>query len=130
MLSHEKFTRSHSAGAVSEATNFDLCYDPAETSCAKHSCLTRHVVERCKKHGGGVLSDRHATANAAHPPLFATGAVHHALIDAACAARPISWWRPPRCATPPDGVLGYGAPGHPYLAYQTIIELVNNATCR
>ena len=133
VLSHEKFTRvTTRPESYLKATNFDLCYDPAETTLREAiSCLTRHVVEAVQEGTVVVvLSDRHATGQRLPiHALFATGAVHHALIDAGlrCKTNIVVETAAVRDAHQMACVLGYGATAvYPYLAYQSIIDLVSS----
>jgi glutamate synthase (NADPH/NADH) large chain len=135
VLSQEKFiqitTRPES---YLKATTFDLCYDPAELGLqAAIERLTQHVVDAVRE--GTVivvLSDRTiAQYRLPIPALFATGAVHHALIDAGlrCKANIVVETGSARDPHQIACLVGYGATGvFPYLAYQVIADLVADGT--
>ena len=131
MLSYEKFNFVVSqAEAQFRAQRFELNYNPATLSLeAAIRALTAAVVAAVND--GAVvivLSDRTITAD--HLPihaLFATGAVHHALIDAGlrCKANLVIETGAARDPHQIASLVGYGATGvYPYLAYQTILDMI------
>jgi glutamate synthase (NADPH) large chain len=132
VLSHEKFVRvTTRPESFLKATTFDLCYDPSETSLKDAIVqLTRHVNEAVRE--GTVivvLSDRNIGPNRLPiHALFATGAVYHALIDEGlrCMTNIVVETGTVRDAHQMACLIGYGATAvYPYLAYQSIIDLVN-----
>ena len=133
VLSHEKFLRvTTRPEAYLQATTFDLCYDPEETGLKPAiEQLTQHVIEAVRD--GTVivvLSDRNISPSRLPiPALFATGAVHHALIDAGlrCKTNILIETATARDAHQIACLIGFGATAvYPYLAYQSIIDLVNH----
>ncbi len=133
VLSHEKFVRvTTRPEPYLKATTFDLCYDPAECTLKDAiEKLAQYVVEAVRE--GTVivvLSDRNITQGRLPiHALFATGAVHHALIDCGlrCKTNILLETGTVRDAHQMACVLGYGATAvYPYLAYQSIIDLVNS----
>ncbi len=131
VLSHEKFVRITSQPeAHLKATTFDLCYDPAEISLeGAINKLVAHVIDAVRE--GTVivvLSDRNIAANRLPiHALFASGAVHHALIDTGlrCKSNILVETATARDPHQIACLIGYGATAvYPYLAYKTIIELV------
>ena len=131
VLSHEKFLRVTTRPEPHlKATTFDLCYDTRECELkAAIEQLALHVVEAVRE--GTVivvLSDRNLSANRLPiHALFATGAVHHALIDAGlrCKTNILVETATVRDAHQMACLVGYGATAvYPYLAYQSIIDLV------
>lgn len=132
VLSHEKFRRVTSRPEpYLKATTFDLCYDTREQDLKSAiEQLTRHVIEAVRE--GTVivvLSDRNVSQHRLPiHALFATGAVHHALIDAGlrCKTNILVETATVRDAHQMACLIGYGATAvYPYLAYQSIIDLVN-----
>jgi glutamate synthase (NADPH/NADH) large chain len=132
VLSHEKFQRiTTRTEPYLKATTFDLCYDVSETDLKSAiEQLTRHVLAAVRE--GTVivvLSDRNVSQNRLPiHALFATGAVHHALIDSGlrCKTNILIETATMRDAHHMACLVGAGATAvYPYLAYQTIIDLVN-----
>ncbi|WP_041825460.1 glutamate synthase large subunit [Laribacter hongkongensis] len=131
VLSHEKFihvtTRSE---PYLKATSFDLCYDPSDIDLeGAIRRLCEHVTEAVRE--GTVivvLSDRNIAANRLPiHALFATGAVHHALIDAGLRCRSNILVETGTARDPHQiaCLIGYGATAiYPYLAYQVIVDMV------
>ncbi|WP_028536154.1 glutamate synthase large subunit [Paludibacterium yongneupense] len=133
VLSREKFLRVISRPEdFLKSTTFDLCYDPRETDLKSAIERLAHLVVEAVSEGTVivVLSDR--TISQDRLPihaLFATGAVHHALIDAGlrCKTNILVETGTARDAHQIACLIGYGATAiYPYLAYQCIIEMVNN----
>ncbi|KJV29562.1 glutamate synthase [Aquitalea magnusonii] len=133
VLSHEKFIRvTTRPEPYLKATTFDLCYDPNESSLKQAiEKLCQHVIEAVQE--GTVivvLSDRIITQGRLPiHALFATGAVHHALIESGlrCKTNILLETGTVRDAHQMACVIGYGATAvYPYLAYQSIIDLVNS----
>ncbi len=131
VLSHEKFIRvTTRPEPYLSATTFDLCYDPAETDLK--GAIERLVQHVCDAVNEGtvivVLSDRSIAAGRLPiHALFATGAVHHALIDSGlrCKTNILVETGTVRDPHQMACLIGYGATAvYPYLAYQTIIEMV------
>ncbi|TDR76710.1 glutamate synthase large subunit [Paludibacterium purpuratum] len=132
VLSHEKFVRvTTRPEPYLKATSFDLCYDPAELDLkGAIEQLARHVTEAVRE--GTVivvLTDRHISPQRLPiHALFATGAVHHALIDSGlrCKTNIVVETATVRDAHQMACLVGFGATAvYPYLAYQSIIDLVN-----
>ncbi|CUA81720.1 glutamate synthase (NADPH) large subunit [Gulbenkiania indica] len=133
VLSHEKFVKIITRPEpYLKATTFDLCYDPSESSLeAALRRLAEHVVEAVRE--GTVivvLSDRNLCPDRLPiHALFATGAVHHALIDAGlrCKSNILVETGTVRDPHHMACLIGYGATAvYPYLAYQTILDLVQS----
>ncbi|GGY08406.1 glutamate synthase large subunit [Paludibacterium paludis] len=131
VLSHEKFIKvTTRPEPYLCATTFDLCYDPAETDLqGAIRRLIGHVVDAVRE--GTVivvLSDRSfCEGRLPIHALFATGAVHHALIDLGlrCKTNILVETATVRDAHQMACLIGYGATAvYPYLAYQTIIDMV------
>ena len=132
VLSHEKFVRVTTRPEPHlKATTFDLCFDPQDADLKTAiQQLCRHVMEAV--HEGTVivvLSDRNVRPNRLPiHALFATGAVHHALIDAGlrCKTNILLETATVRDAHQMACLIGVGATAvYPYLAYQTIIDMAN-----
>jgi glutamate synthase (NADPH/NADH) large chain len=132
VLTHEEFTHVVARPETYlKTTTFDLCYDVNEQDLkGAIEQLCRHVVEAVRE--GTVivvLSDRIISQNRLPiPALFATGAVHHALIDEGlrCMTNILVETGSARDAHQMACLIGYGATAvYPYLALQTIIDLVN-----
>ncbi len=133
VLSHDAFvavtTQSDPAYAPMV---FDLTYDPAQTTLkAAVQALTAAVVDAVR--AGKVvvvLTDRRIDrARLPIHALFATGAVHHALIDAGlrCDANIVVETGTARDPHQIAALIGYGATAvYPYLAYQSILEMVRS----
>lgn len=133
VLSHEKFVKiTGRPEPYLKATTFDLCYDATEQGLRQAiERLCAHVVDAVRE--GTVivvLSDRCvAEGRLPIPALFATGAVHHALIDTGlrCKTNIVVETGSVRDAHQMACVIGYGATAvYPYLAYQTIADMVQN----
>jgi len=132
VLTHEEFMHVVARPEpYLKTTTFDLCYDVNEQDLkGAIEQLCRHVVEAVRE--GTVivvLSDRIISQNRLPmPALFATGAVHHALIDEGlrCMTNILVETASARDAHQMACLIGYGATAvYPYLALQTIIDLVN-----
>jgi glutamate synthase (NADPH/NADH) large chain len=133
VLSHDAFvavtTQSDPAFA---ATTLDLSYDPAQLDLK--TAIERLAVEAVAAVRAGkvvvVLSDRRIDrARLPIHALFATGAVHHALIDAGlrCDANLVVETGTARDPHQIAALIGYGATAvYPYLAYQSILEMVRS----
>ncbi|RXZ44806.1 glutamate synthase large subunit [Crenobacter cavernae] len=135
VLSLEKFTQiTTRPESYLKATTFDLCYDPSESNLkVAIERLAAHVVDAVRE--GSVivvLSDRNISPfRLPIPSLFATGAVHHALIDAGlrCKSNIVVETGAARDPHQIAALIGYGATGvYPYLAYQIIADLVADGT--
>lgn len=131
VLSHAKFNELTSqTDSAFKHTTFDLCYDPAHTNLENAlKMLAQSAVEAVRQ--GWVilvLSDRNIAPNKLPmPALLATGIVHHALINAGlrCKSNLVVETATTRDAHQFACLIGYGASGvYPYLAYQTIHELI------
>ncbi|WP_137937143.1 glutamate synthase large subunit [Chitinivorax sp. B] len=131
ILSFEKFVRITSIGDLHyRAAFFDLCYDPKEYDLkGAVELLTHQIIEAV--HGGAVilvLSDKKiGKGKLPIHALFATGAVHQALIAAGlrCTCNIVVETGVARDPHHFACLLGYGATAvYPYLAYQTIYELI------
>jgi len=132
VLSHEKFIRVTTRPETHlKATTFDLCYDPLESDLKTAiEKLTQHVADAVREGTVVVvLSDRTICQNRLPiHALFATGAVHHALIDSGlrCKTNIVVETGSARDPHQIAALIGYGATAvYPYLAYQTIVDLVN-----
>ena len=112
-----------------QSQSFDLSYDPQQTTLeAAIRALQAQVVAAAQ--AGAViliLSDRQvAPGRLPIHALFATGAVHHALIQAGlrCKTNLVVETGTARDPHHFACLIGYGATAvYPYLAYQTIVEL-------
>ncbi|MDD5402933.1 MAG: glutamate synthase large subunit [Sulfuricella sp.] len=133
VLSHEKFAKLTSLGEPEyRSITLELNYDPAKTSLkAALQALASQAVEAVKN--GKVivvLSDRNfARDKLPVHALFATGAVHHALIDAGlrCNANLIVDTGSARDPHHIACLIGYGATAvFPYIAYQAINEMIRD----
>ncbi len=110
----------------------DLNYDPAQADM--RTALDRLAADAVAAVRAGkvvvVLSDRAIdAAKLPIPALFATGAVHHALIDAGlrCDANLIVKTGAARDPHQIAALIGYGATAvYPYLAYQSILQMVRS----
>lgn len=133
LLSHEAFvavtTQTDPAYA---AVTLDLAYDPAKLD--HQAALRRLAADAVAAVRAGkvviVLSDRRID-RALLPihALFATGAVHHALIDAGlrCDANLVVATGTARDPHQIAALIGYGATAvYPYLAYQSILQMVRS----
>jgi len=133
VLSHDAFV------AVTTQTDpafapvaFDLSYEPAQTNLK--AALERLAAEAVEAVRAGkvvvVLTDRRIDrARLPIHALFATGAVHHALIDAGlrCDANIVVETGTARDPHQIAALIGYGATAvYPYLAYQSILEMVRS----
>ena len=131
VLSHDAFTFLTTSGESDyRSLRLDLSYSPSETSLqAAITQLTQAAITAVKAgHVIIVLSDRLTSPD--HLPvhaLFATGAVHHALIAAGlrCDCNLVIETASARDPHQIACLIGYGATAvYPYLAYQTILALV------
>jgi len=133
VLSHDKFAVVTSQDDPAWApVTLDLNYDPAVTDLK--SALTQLAADAVAAVKSGkvvvVLSDRKIdkTKLPIHA-LFATGAVHHGLIDAGmrCDCNLVVETGTARDPHQIASLIGYGATAvYPYLAYQSILELVRS----
>ncbi|MGQ9862324.1 MAG: glutamate synthase large subunit [Thiobacillaceae bacterium] len=133
VLSHDAFVAVTSqSDPAYAAMTFDLAYDPAQLDLK--SALKRLAAEAVAAVRAGkvviVLSDRRID-RALLPihALFATGAVHHALIDAGlrCDANIVVETGTARDPHQIAALIGYGATAvYPYLAYQSILQMVRS----
>ncbi len=111
---------------------FDLQYDPSRSHL--EAALDRLAAEAVAAVRAGkvvvVLSDRAIDKSTLTiPALFAVGAVHHALIAAGlrCDANIVVKTGAARDPHQIACLIGYGATAvYPYLAYQSILQLVRN----
>jgi glutamate synthase (NADPH/NADH) large chain len=133
VLSHDKFMAvTSSQDASYAAIHLELNYDPAETNLK--AALERLAADAVAAVKEGkvivVLSDRNIDkALLPIPALFATGAVHHALIAAGvrCDANLVVHTGAARDPHQIAALIGYGATAVcPYLAYQSILEMVRS----
>lgn len=131
ILSRDKFIHITSRSeAFLKSTVLDLCYDPSEkTLTAALADLCRYAIELVQD--GSVilvLTDSLFTEKrVAIPALFATGAVHHALIDAGlrCKSNIVVKTGSARDTHQMACLIGLGATAiYPYLAYHTVADLV------
>jgi glutamate synthase (NADPH/NADH) large chain len=133
VLSHDKFklvTGQHDPAWA--PVTFDLSYDPAGADLK--SALLKLADDAVAAVKAGkvvvVLSDRNIDkARLPIHALFATGAVHHALIDAGlrCDCNLVVETGTARDPHQIACLIGYGATAvYPYLAYQSILELVRS----
>ncbi len=133
VLSHEKFKAlTIQADADYKARTFDITYNPNEMGLrAAIDKLCADVLSAVQKDDVVVvvLNDRNiARDRLPIHALFATGAVHHALITAGqrCRANIIVETATARDPHQVACLIGYGATAvYPYLAYQVIADLVN-----
>ncbi len=137
VLSHDKFTAvTTQADPAYAAVTFDLAYDPAAADLkAAIERLARDAVAAVR--AGKVvvvLSDRKIVRERLPiPMLFAVGAVHHALTDAGlrCDANIVAETGTARDPHQLAALIGYGATAvYPYLAYQSIAEMVRSGEVR
>ncbi|MFN3397175.1 MAG: glutamate synthase large subunit, partial [Sulfurimicrobium sp.] len=133
VLSHEKFAKLTSLSEPEyRSITLELNYDPATTNLkAALQALASQAVEAVKN--GKVivvLSDRNfARDKLPIHALFATGAVHHALIDAGlrCNSNIIVDTGSARDPHHIACLVGYGATAvFPYIAYQAINEMIRD----
>ena len=131
VLSHDAFLAvTTSTDPAYAAVSFDLQYDPEAINM--QGALERLASEAVAAVKGGkvvvVLSDRGIDpATLTLPVLFATGAVHHALIAAGlrCDANIVVKTGAARDPHQIAALIGYGATAvYPYLAYQSILQRV------
>ncbi len=121
-----------SADPAYAAVHLYLQYDPAEFDLK--GALERLAADAVAAVRAGkvvvVLSDRTiAPDRLTIPALFATGAVHHALITAGlrCDANIVVKTGAARDPHQIAALIGYGATAvYPYLAYQSILEMVRS----
>ncbi|MEW6678620.1 MAG: glutamate synthase large subunit [Pseudomonadota bacterium] len=133
VLSHDTFVAvTTSPDPAYAAVSLDLHYDPAALDLK--AALERLSAEAVAAVKAGkvvvVLSDRAIDkAKLPIPALFATGAVHHALIHAGlrCDANILVQTGAARDPHQIAALIGYGATAvYPYLAYQSIAEMVRS----
>ncbi|WP_148716988.1 glutamate synthase large subunit [Chitinolyticbacter meiyuanensis] len=132
VLSSDKFDALTSMNDPDyKSARFDLAYDPAQTNLkAAIEALQAAVLAsvRDDKTVIVVLSDKRiAKELLVIPALFAVGAVNHALVDAGlrCTTNIIIETATARDPHHFACLIGYGATAvFPYLAYQTIMELI------
>ena len=131
VLSHDKFTAITTLDDPAyAAVTFDLFYDPAQANL--QSALDKLARDAVAAVQAGkvvvVLSDRQIGKDRMPiHALFATGAVHHALIGAGlrCDANIVVETGTARDPHHIASLIGYGATAvYPYLAYQSIAEMV------
>ncbi|WP_374334823.1 glutamate synthase large subunit [Leeia sp.] len=130
VLSHEKYVRLTSQSDPNyRAVRFELCYNPQEKSLQQAlSDLSEEVLAAARS--GGVilvLSDRSIRKDRLPMhALFATGAVHTALINAGLRTKTNLVVETATARDPHHFacLIGVGASAvYPYLAYQTVHEL-------
>ena len=133
VLSYDAFnavTTSHDASYAS--VHLDLNYDPARMDLKAALVKLSADAVAAVKEGKVVvvLSDRDiGQSKLPIPILFATGAVHHALIHAGvrCDANLVVMTGAARDPHQIAALIGYGATAVcPYLAYQSILEMVRS----
>ena len=133
VLSHDTFLAvTASDDPAYAAVTLDLQYNPATESLK--AAIERVAAEAVAAVRDGkvvvVLTDRAIdAARRTVPSLFATGAVHHALIAAGlrCDANIVVKTGAARDPHQVASLIGYGATAvYPYLAYQSIIQMVKN----
>ncbi|GGP27319.1 glutamate synthase large subunit [Silvimonas amylolytica] len=134
VLSSDKFDALISLpGADYKSATFDITYEPAKATLKQALEQLQQSVLTSVRNDKSViivLSDKKiAQGRLPIHALFATGAVHHALVDAGLRCR-INLVVETATARDPHHfacLIGYGATAvFPYLAYQTIKELVDN----
>ncbi|MDE3207487.1 MAG: glutamate synthase large subunit, partial [Pseudomonadota bacterium] len=133
VLSHDKFILiTEQKDPDYKCQNLDLYFNPdIQTLRAALEQLATNAIQAVKN---GVviiiLSDRYPQAGKiAIPSLFATGCVHHALIQSGlrCDANLVIETGAARDPHQIASLIGYGATAvYPYLAYQIIAEMVKN----
>lgn len=133
VLSHDAFVAITSqTDPAYAAVTFDLAYDPAKLNLK--AAIEKLAAEAVEAVRAGkvivVLSDRRIDRNLLPiHALFATGAVHHALIDAGlrCDANIVVETGTARDPHQIAVLIGYGATAvYPYLAYQSILKMVRS----
>ena len=131
ILSHDAFRAvTTSTDPAYASITLDLQYNPEQHTL--QAALERLAADAVAAVRGGrvvvVLSDRHIDlATLPLPILFATGAVHHALITAGlrCDANLVVKTGAARDPHQIAALIGYGATAvYPYLAYQSIVQMV------
>lgn len=131
VLSHDKFVAlTTQTDPAYKSASFSLAYNPSTTDLqAAIRQLAADVVASVQ--AGTVLvvlSDRGISKDQLPiHALFATGAVHHALIDAGlrCKSNLIIETGTTRDPHHFASLIGFGATAiYPYLAYQTVLELI------
>ena len=131
VLSHEKFARlTTRTEAEYRSVTLDINYDPAQNDLK--GALRALAAQAVEAVGNGsvivVLSDRAiAHDKLPIPALFATGAVHHALIDAGlrCNSNLIADTGSARDPHHFACLIGYGATAvFPFVAYQAINQML------
>ncbi len=121
---------THSTDPDYAATHFYLQYDPATSNL--EAALKKLAADAVAAVRAGtvlvVLSDRTISSSTlTMPALFATGAVHHALIAAGlrCDANIVVKTGAARDPHQIAALIGFGATAvYPYLAYQSVIQMV------
>ena len=133
LLSHEAFVAvTGQSDPAYRSTTLDLNYDPAAMTLATAVRDLAAAAVAAVRAGNVilVLSDRNiGKPRLPIPSLFATGAVHHALIDAGlrCDANIVVETGAARDPHQYAALIGYGATAvYPYLAYQIIAEFVKS----
>ncbi|TCJ17140.1 glutamate synthase large subunit [Parasulfuritortus cantonensis] len=133
VLSHDKFTAVTTSADPSYASiSLNLNYDPAATDLK--GALVQLAADAVSAVKDGkviiVLSDRNVAKDRLPiHALFAIGAVHHGLIDAGlrCDCNLVVETGAARDPHQIACLIGYGATAvYPYLAYQSILELVRS----
>ncbi len=133
VLSHDMFSQiTGQADPAYASITLDLNYDPAALNLK--AALERLAGDAVAAVRGGkvvvVLSDRRIDKSRLPiHALFATGAVHHALIGAGlrCDANLVIETGTARDPHQIASLIGYGATAvYPYLAYQSIVEMVRS----
>jgi glutamate synthase (NADPH/NADH) large chain len=133
VLSNETYRAvTESSDPAYTAVHLYLQYDPTKYSL--HTALEKLAADAVAAVQGGkvivVLSDRTIDpATLTIPALFATGAVHHALIAAGlrCDANIVVKTGAARDPHQVAALIGYGATAvYPYLAYQSILQMVRS----
>jgi glutamate synthase (NADPH/NADH) large chain len=133
VLSHDKFMAvTGQTDPAYASVSLDLNYDPAALNL--QSALARLAADAVAAVKAGkvvvVLSDRNIDKSKLPiHALFATGAVHHGLIDAGlrCDCNLVVETGSARDPHQIASLIGYGATAvYPYLAYQCILELVRS----
>jgi glutamate synthase (NADPH/NADH) large chain len=133
VLSNDTYKAVTGSGDPAYATvHFYLQYDPAQSNL--EAALEKLAAEAVAAVKSGkvivVLSDRTLSPNTLTiPALFATGAVHHALIAAGlrCDANIVVKTGAARDPHQIAALIGFGATAvYPYLAYQSILQMVRS----
>lgn len=135
ILSYEKFKLLTSqADEQFRAQTFDLCYDPSQLDLKGAIAALCEQVVAASKAGVAiaVLTDRHiAKDRLPIHALFATGAVHTALVNSGlrCKTNLLIDTATARDPHQFACLIGYGATAvHPYLAYEVIADLIKTGS--